>query len=64
MRQIRLHADSDWCHFCGREYEHQVDVYYSADARVAGSCTPNTHYLRLCRECVSEMQRLLNTVSG
>jgi hypothetical protein len=64
MRQIRLHAETDWCHFCGREDIHQVDVYYPADARLAGSCTPNTNYVRVCRDCVSEMQRLLNTVPG
>jgi hypothetical protein len=64
MRQIRLHAEGDWCHFCGRQDEHQVDVYYPADARLAGSCTPNTNYVRVCRDCVSEMQRLVNTVPG
>jgi len=64
MRQIRLHADSDWCHFCGRRDEHPVDVYYPADARQAGSCTPNTRYVRVCRDCVGEMQRLASGVSG
>lgn len=64
MRQIRLHADSDWCHFCGRQDVHEVDVYYPADARQAGSCTPNTQYVRVCRDCVSAMQQLLETMSG
>jgi hypothetical protein len=64
MRQMRLHADSDWCHFCGRQGEHQVDVYYPADARQAGSCTPNTNYVRVCRDCVSRMQQLVNATSG
>jgi hypothetical protein len=64
MRQIRLHADSDWCHFCGRQDVYEVDVYYPADARQAGSCTPNTQYVRICRDCVSAMQQLVETVSG
>jgi len=63
VRQIRLHDGSNWCHFCGREGEHQVDVYYPADARQAGSCTPNTQYVRVCRDCVSAMQQLLDAVS-
>ena len=64
MRQIRLHADSDWCHFCGRQGEHQVDVYYPADARQAGDCTPNTNYVRVCRDCVSAMQQLVTADPG
>ena len=56
MRQIRLHAEPDWCHFCGRQDENQVDVYYPHDARQAGSCTPNTKYVRVCHACVAAMQ--------
>jgi len=64
MRQIRIHAGSDWCHFCGRQGENQVDVYYPADARQAGDCTPNTQYVRVCPGCVSAMQQLVAAVSG
>ena len=56
MRQIRVHAEPDWCHFCGRQEDGQVDVYYPADARLAGDCTPNTKYVRICRDCVAAMQ--------
>jgi hypothetical protein len=55
MRQIRIHADPDWCHLCGRQGEHQVDVYYPEDARQAGACTPNTRYLRMCSDCIAEL---------
>ena len=64
MREIRLHADSDWCHVCGRVGENQVDVYYPADARQAGSCTPNTRYMRVCGGCVSAMQQVVKAASG
>jgi hypothetical protein len=63
MRQIRLHADGDWCHFCGRQGENHVDVYYPADARHAGSCTPNTQYVRVCRDCVTVMQAVIREAS-
>lgn len=56
MRQIRIHAEPDWCHICGRQDANQVDVYYPEDARCAGSCTPNTKYLRLCQECIAALQ--------
>ena len=62
MRQIRLHAGSDWCHFCGRQDENQVDVYYPDDARCAGSCTPNTRYVRVCHECVAAMREAVAQV--
>ncbi|HYQ71511.1 MAG TPA: hypothetical protein VET88_06225 [Gammaproteobacteria bacterium] len=64
MRQIRLHADADWCHFCGMQGENQVDVYYPADARQAGSCTPNTQYVRVCADCVGVMQQLVKAGPG
>jgi hypothetical protein len=64
MRQIRLHADSDWCHFCGRQCEHQVDVYYPDDARQAGCCTPNIRYIRACPDCIATMQQLVTEASG
>jgi hypothetical protein len=59
MRQIRLHADQDWCHLCGRQDENQVEVYYPDDARHAGSCTPNTKYVRVCHECLAAMQAVV-----
>ena len=57
MREIRLHTGSGWCHFCGRQGERQVEVYYPADARLAGQCTPNSQYVRVCPDCVSAMQQ-------
>ena len=61
MREMRLHGGRNWCHFCGRQDTHEVDVFYPDNASLAVSCTPNTRYVRVCRGCIAEMQALTGT---